>query len=66
MMTKQEYRQARRTLRDNGNYALRWLRMAHASEMMRLQAIQARDDFLKIMQELKPTLRARYNPLNIR
>ena len=38
-MTKQEYRQARRLIRANGNYALRWLRMSHASIMLHLQAI---------------------------
>lgn len=36
-MTKQQYREARALIRANGNYALRWLRMSHASIMLRLQ-----------------------------
>ena len=39
-MTKQEYRHARRMIRDNGNYALRWLRMSHASIMLQLEGIK--------------------------
>lgn len=35
-MTKQQYRQARRLIRDNGMYALRWIRMSHASIMLKL------------------------------
>ena len=36
-MTKQEYRKARRLIRDNGYYAVRWLRMRHASVMLVLK-----------------------------
>ena len=41
-MTKQQYRQARRMIRDNGMFAVRWLRMSHASIMLTL-ANQKRD-----------------------
>lgn len=36
-MSKQEYRQARSLVRANGNFALRWIRMRHASLMLKLQ-----------------------------
>ncbi len=36
-MTKQQYLAARALIRANGNYALRWLRMSHASIMLQLQ-----------------------------
>lgn len=36
-MTKQAYRNARRLIRDNGYYALRWMRMSEASIMLRLR-----------------------------
>lgn len=35
-MNRQAYRQARRLIRDNGMFAVRWLRMSHASIMLRL------------------------------
>lgn len=36
-MSKQEYRKARTLIRENGYYALRWLRMRHASIMLQLK-----------------------------
>lgn len=36
-MNRQEYRKARRLVRDNGYYAVRWLRMSHASIMLVLK-----------------------------
>ena len=36
-MSKQAYRKARRLIRDNGYFALRWLRMSEASIMMQLR-----------------------------
>ena len=36
-MSKQAYRKARRLIRDNGYYAVRWLRMGEASVMLRLR-----------------------------
>ena len=43
-MTKQEYRAARKLLRENGNYALRWMRMSHASIMLQLEALAKKPD----------------------
>ena len=36
-MTKQQYRVARRLIRDNGYYALRWLSADHAAIMSQLR-----------------------------
>ena len=36
MNRQKAYRQARRLIRDNGMFAVRWLRMSHASIMLRL------------------------------
>lgn len=36
-MNKQAYRKARATIRANGYFALRWLRMSEASVMLRLR-----------------------------
>lgn len=36
-MNKQTYRKARATIRANGYFALRWLRMSEASVMLRLR-----------------------------
>ena len=33
-MNKQQYRQARALIRANGMFALRWMRMSHASIML--------------------------------
>ncbi len=33
-MNKQQYRQARALIRANGMFALRWMRMSHASVML--------------------------------
>ena len=35
-MTKAQYTKARRTVRDNGMFALRWLRMSEASVLLQL------------------------------
>ena len=37
-MNRTQYKQARRLIRDNGNYALRWLEPDHAEIMHDLQA----------------------------
>ena len=36
-MTKADYMRARRLIRDNGYFALKWLRMREASVMMQLR-----------------------------
>lgn len=36
-MNKQAYRQARRLIRDNGYFAVRWLKMSQASLMLQLK-----------------------------
>lgn len=43
-MTRTEYRRARRLLRDNGQYALRWLPLEHAAIMRRLMFSKTRDE----------------------
>ena len=53
-MSKQAYRKARRLIRDNGYYAVRWLRMSEASIMLRLKnqkedALQQRSEDARIM-----------------
>jgi len=40
-MSKQEYRKARRLIRENGYYALRWIRMSQASVMLKLKLQKA-------------------------
>lgn len=41
-MNREQYQYARRLIRANGYYALRWLRMSHASIMLQLKN-QGRD-----------------------
>jgi hypothetical protein len=45
-MSKQAYRKARRLIRDNGYFALRWIPMSHASIMLRLR-YQKEDTLVK-------------------
>jgi len=45
-MSKQAYRKARKLIRANGYYALRWLRMSEASTMLQLK--NQREDQLSI------------------
>ena len=47
-MNREQYQYARRLIRANGYYALRWLRMSHASIMLQLK--NQREDQLKYRQ----------------
>ena len=48
-MTRQAYNNARTLIRQNGYYAVRWLRMSEASTMLVLK--NQRDDFLALKAE---------------
>ena len=50
-MSKQQYRIARKLIRGNGTYALRWLRMSEASAMMQLA--YAKPDTLAMARDLR-------------
>ena len=45
-MTRQQYREARRLIRDNGLYALRWMKGEQFAAMDALVTIQASEDYL--------------------
>ena len=51
-MTRQQYRQARRLIRDNGRYALRWMKGEQFEVMDALVSIQASKDHLAERAEI--------------
>lgn len=60
-MNKQTYRKARTTIRANGYFALRWLRMSEASVMLRLR--EQAPDLLSVRAMDKDAYGDRYYPI---
>ncbi len=51
-MTRTQYRQARRLIRDNGHYALNWIPLAYREQMSRVLSAGAEIDPLQLRADL--------------
>ena len=65
-MNRRAYRAARRLVRDNGRYALRWLTSDERQEMDALLTIQATTDRLAVRASIVACCKREGRPCNIR